>query len=109
MGRLLSSFGPALLVIPKSPSRGKQDDVSIQHYVPLPLSYMSAQRKGVRGPFPSAKSYKDHLSQAPEQPFPTAADCLLPDDVLESIKFLNRSSDRTIADFGSAQLSALTN
>ena len=108
MERSLNSFEPTLLVIPKSPSRGHQDDVSAQHYVPPPLSYMSTQRKGVRGPIPSAKSYKDHLAQALEQPFPMAADCPLPEDVLDAVKFLTRSSDRAITGFWSDQLPALT-
>ena len=83
----MSAFEPRLSVTPKTPDRGKQDDVSTQHYVHPPLSYMSAQRKGVKGPFPSAKSYKGHFAQAIEQPFPMAAGCPLPDDVLGSIKF----------------------
>ena len=101
-------FAPTLLVIPKIPTRGRKDEVYIHQYVPPPLSYMSDQRKGVKDPFPSAKSYKDHLAQAMEQPFPMAADCPLPDDVLEAIKFLARSSDRALTDFWRAQLSALT-
>ena len=84
------------------------DDVVIQHYIPPPLSFMSAQRKGVKDPLPSAKSYQDHFAQALEQPFPMAAECPLPDDVREAIKFSSRSSNKTLTDFWGAQLSALS-
>ena len=69
---------------------------------------MSAQRKGVKDPFPPAKSYNGHFAHALEQPFPMAADCPLPDDVLEAIKFPVRSPEKKIADFWIAQLSALS-
>ena len=104
----MSSLKPTALVPPSSSPKGQTDDVAIQHYIPPPLSFMSAQRKGVRDPCSTAKSYQDHLAQALEQPFPMAADCPLPDDIREAIKFTSRSSNRTLTNFWDAQLSALS-
>ena len=104
----LNGLIPKPLTPPSSQTSWNPDDVKIEHYQASPLTYMGAQRKGVRDPFPQSSSHKDHFERTLAEPFPMALDTPLPKDVSEAIAFLKRRKDESLVTFWDSQITALT-
>ena len=81
--------------------------MKIEHYQASPLTYMGAQRKGVRDPFPQSPSRQDHLKRSLAEPFPTALEVPLPKDVSAAIEFLKRNKYEPLKAFWDSQIIAL--
>ena len=93
--------------LPKTFSTRSTDDVKLEHYRSPTLSFMNAQRKGVRDPFPGTASHAAHVDRALLEPFPLSVECPLPEEVKESISFLKGCSDDVLKSFWREQLELL--
>ena len=104
-GLSLFALGPILAANETYPD--SNDDLSIEHYSPSPLSYDGAQRRGIVEPSPNASSHEEHIEAALNANFPLRDPSPLPKDLELALTFNRDNELEKILEFRHKQMSFL--